>query len=118
MPCSILIADGNVAALAEVTDWLMKAGYHVMSTTSFDEASRLLEKRQPDLIVADVRLGAFNGLHLVVRSRSGNPDRPAIVTNAFTDPVLEAEAWRLNAIYMLKPLDRERLINAIRATNR
>ena len=59
----------------------------------------------------DVRLGSFNGLQLVI---SGHKRVPAIVITGYADPVLEAEARRGGADYLVKPFDPERLLTIIR----
>ena len=66
------------------------------------------------------RLGAFNGLHLIVRCRVRSPDVVAIVHTvvaivhtAFPDQVLEAEASRMNAEYLERPVDAVHLLATI-----
>ena len=80
---------------------LQRAGYDVIATDSVPEGRRALEEGAPDLLIADVRLGEFNGLQLI--AMSGRPI-PAIVVTAFVDPALEADARRLGAHYLVKPI--------------
>ena len=68
---------------------------------TFEEASRILRTNPPDLLIADVRLGPFNGLQLVISSPQ---PIPAIIITGFADPVLEADARRRGADYVLKPV--------------
>jgi FixJ family two-component response regulator len=58
-----------------------------------------------------VRLGHFNGLQLVVIRPAATA---AVVVSGFWDRTLEEEARRNGAIYLLKPVARERLIEAVR----
>jgi DNA-binding NtrC family response regulator len=101
---SILVVDTNAAGRAEVIDPLFTAGYHVTAAASFDEAKARLTENPPDLLITEIRLGAFNGLQLVMRARVRH-FIPAIVVTAFHDPVLEAEATRQRAGYLAKPLN-------------
>jgi DNA-binding response OmpR family regulator len=39
----------------------------------------MLQAHTPDLLITDVRLGAHNGLELVLRARGGAADMPAII---------------------------------------
>ena len=87
------------------------AGYTVVTTGTFQEARQILREDPPDLLIADVRLGSFNGLQLVI---SGTKRVPAIVITGFADPVLEAEARRGGAEYLVKPFDPDRLMTMIR----
>lgn len=105
----ILIVEGDRDTLAGWVKLLHAAGYRVTGAASFEEARRALAS-PPDLVITEVRLGAFNGLQLVIRARSQNPHLSAIVLTGFPDVVIKAEAERLNAIYVEKPVDGERLL--------
>lgn len=65
-------------------------------------ALRLLAEHRPDLLMTDVRLGAYNGLQLIAMAPRAIP---AIVVTGFSDPVIEADAARLGAEYRVKPVD-------------
>ena len=54
----------------------------------------------PDLLIADVRLGGFNGLHLVIRSQSTRPNMRAILLDRVHDPVIALDADRHGAAYI------------------
>lgn len=103
MPASILLVDADREALFGTMTVLTKAGYIVTPASAFTDAKRELGRR-PDLVIADVRLGEFNGLHVLARARHENPHCRAILTHAVLDPVLEAEARRFGAVYMVKPM--------------
>lgn len=90
---------------------LTRAGYRVMTAGTFPEARRILSDARPDLLIADVRLGSFNGLQLVI---SGPNRVPAIVITGHADSVLEAEARRGGADYLVKPFDPDTLLSRIR----
>jgi len=63
--------------------------------------------------VAGVRLGAYNGLHLIVRSHADHPGMAAILTSHSLDPVLKAEADRQNASYILRPCSEQDLLTVV-----
>jgi DNA-binding NtrC family response regulator len=92
---------------------LEAAGYRVASASNFEEAKQLLASEAPDLLITDLRLGSYNGLHLVLRSRTDHPDMAALVTSHFPDPVLEAEAQREQARFLLRPIADDELLDAI-----
>ena len=58
-----------------------------------------------------MRLGAFNGLQLLVSSPRSVP---AIVITGFADPVLESDARQHGAEYVLKPVTPSVLLDMIR----
>ena len=69
----------------------------------------------PDLLVTDVRLGAYNGVHLVVRAHTDNPSMPALVMDVHHDRVLENEAKKAGAVYVGEPLDAGPLVALVAA---
>ena len=112
----ILAVDSDHAALARAVEILSRAGYRVTGVDSFQKAKPLLASSQPDLMIADVRLGAFNGLHLVLRRRREHPHKPSIVTNSYADPVLERQAREFRTPYLVKPLSPEVLLTVVAKT--
>jgi len=109
---SILIVEGDRDTLAGWVRLLHAAGYCVTGAASFEDARHAV-KAAPDLLITEVRLGAYNGLQLVIRARAHNPHLPAIVLTGFSDVVIKAEAERLGAIYVEKPVDAERLLKIV-----
>lgn len=84
---------------------LNAAGYRAVGASTFDEAKRWLDGRALDLVIADERLGAYNGLHVIVRARAVRPDVRAIVTSPVANSGLEADARHLNVCCLIKPDD-------------
>ena len=110
MPTILIVDDHQVTRLG-LAEMLTRAGYRVMTAATFPEARRMLSDARPDLLIADVRLGSFNGLQLVI---SGPTRVPAIVITGHADSVLEAEARRGGADYLVKPFDPDTLLCRIR----
>jgi DNA-binding response OmpR family regulator len=108
---TILIVDDHRVTRLGLAEMLGNAGYDVITAGTFQEARRILREAPPDLLIADVRLGSFNGLQLVI---SGQHRVPAIVITGYADAVLEAEARRGGAEYLVKPFDPEQLMALIR----
>jgi len=98
----ILLVEDDEATRGLLSTLLERTGYDVVATDSVQEGKSLREEGHPDLLITDIRLGAFNGLQLIAMS----PRRiPAIVTTGFPDPVLEAEARQAGAEFLLKPIE-------------
>ena len=113
MQRSVLVVDANPTDRSHTVMLLEGAGYKVASVPGFDEAKQFLAAEVPDLLITDLRLGSYNGLHLILRSRRDHPGMAALVVSRYPDPVLEAEALRQNARFLLKPLADEQLLEAI-----
>ena len=92
---------------------LEAAGYRVLSANNFEEAKQVLATEAPDMLVTDLRLGPYNGLHLVLRSRTDHPDMAALVTSRIADPVLQAETLRQSAAFLLLPVSDDEFLDAV-----
>jgi len=108
----VLIVEDNDATLTGLSELLRRAGYDTYATKSFEEGARVMREDAPDVLLADIRLGPFNGLQLLVTS----PKRvPTIIMTGYPDPVLEADAVHLGAQFILKPVAPAALLGLIQA---
>lgn len=110
VPPRILIVEDDEASRRGLRQLLTNAGYTVLSASTFAEGRQAAAEDAPDLLIADVRLGEFNGLHLVAAAPRA---LPSIIVSGFPDPVLEAEALRLGAHYLTKPIEPRTLLTLI-----
>lgn len=110
-----LVVDDDVQVLSLLKRWLEDAGYDVSTTVSFADAKLLIESDKPDVLVVDVRLEAFNGIQLAVRARAERFDTRIAIVSGFDDPVLRREAMACAAAFLLKPLNRAELLQALGA---
>jgi DNA-binding response OmpR family regulator len=110
MASTILLVEDDATTRVGLTELMENAGYTVQAVGTFEEASRILRSSPPDLLITDVRLGPFNGLQLVISSPT---PIPAIIITGFADPVLESDARRRGAEYVLKPVDPAALLRLI-----
>jgi len=102
-PIALLVAS-DAAQLAETAQVLGRLGYAAIPAGTFEEARReLLAMKELSLLVADVRLGAFNGLHLAFRARAHHPDVRVVIVDQAFDVTLEAETRRLGGVYLARP---------------
>lgn len=101
MPARILVVDDDLDYLAVTKDLLEGGGHEVLLASTFEDGRRALRDLAPDLLIADVRLGAFNGLQLIV---TGLARIPTIVVSGFDDEVLQADARAFGADYLVKPV--------------
>jgi DNA-binding NtrC family response regulator len=107
----ILLVEDDQATRGGLSMLLERAGYDVVAIDGVPEGRRVLAEAPPDLLITDVRLGAFNGLQLIAMSPR---PIPAIVTTGFPDPVLEAEARQFGAKFLLKPIEPTGLLTLVK----
>jgi DNA-binding response OmpR family regulator len=113
MPRKILIVEDDEASRTGLTQLIARHGFEVISASTFEEGKRLLQNERPDILITDLRLGEFNGLQLVAATAGRIP---SILVTAFSDPVLEAEARKLGARYVVKPISATALISIINSS--
>lgn len=113
LPFQILVVDDDEAALAGLIEMLRDAGHQTTGAATFDAARRLLDVGHYDLLIADIRLRAHNGLHLVRLSRLLHPDMAIILMTGYPERSLEFEASRYGAAYLEKPIDPKQFIRTV-----
>lgn len=113
MAGTVLIVDPKAGSRAQLTDWFEQAGFHARGVAGFEDAKPLLTPDWPDLLVTEVRLGAYNGLHLVILGQARHPSLAAIVIGQ-QDAVTEHEAGRYGALYLAHPITERDLLEHAR----
>jgi CheY-like chemotaxis protein len=111
----ILVTSPVADQRETLLDWLALPTYSAVAVATFHDAKSRIDARCPDLLVTDLKLGEYNGLHLVVRGKARNPAMRAIIL-AEPDPVLEKDAEREGAVYMKPPFDRGQFQTAVADT--
>ena len=106
----VLIVEDESTLLEGLVAAFEHEGRQVVGCRSFEEARARLLAEHFDCLIADVRLGAYNGLQLAVIARDRSAGIGIIVFSGFDDPVLREEAARLGATFVVKPVSGERLL--------
>jgi DNA-binding NtrC family response regulator len=110
----ILVVDDDSQVLRYLSEILQDAGYDTVACSRFQDAKALLATTRPALLLTDIRLGAFNGLQLGFFARAHHPGLPVIVLTGYEDPTLREEATRSGAAFLVKPVIRTTLLEAIK----
>lgn len=111
---SALVVDLDSRSLYEICKGFREIGYRTFGATSFVEARRFLIAEHPSILVADVRLGEFNGIQLLLLAKELRPGIAVVITTAFPDPVLAAETQRMGGTFMIKPVDPRELVGTVK----
>ena len=109
----VLVVGTDTAQMESTAQVLRGEGHRVTVASSFQKARALLASSQPDLLITDIQLDAYNGLQLVWQRHFDHPGRPSIVISSYSDPVLEAEARRLGCPYLVTPVQPHELLTAV-----
>jgi PAS domain S-box-containing protein len=116
----VLTVDDDRDALRLVSEILEVAGADVISATSALDALELLERENPDVVLADLGLPRVDGFELVRRIRQHRDARvrevPAAALTAYARSEDRARALRSGfQIHLAKPIDPEELTATIAA---
>ena len=101
-PVHVLVVAPTPAIAETVTSRLVDLRVNVTLVTSFNAARQGLRESPPDLVISEVRLGEFNGLHLALRARSQGVRAIVLGDN---DQVTRREAAALGADYLSDDAD-------------
>jgi CheY-like chemotaxis protein len=118
LPYRVLVLEDDENALAGIVELLIESGYDVTPAATYDEAKRLLSMGTYDLLVTDVRLRSYNGLHLVMKVRQESPDTAVIIMTGYDEPLMELEASRYSAQFVRKPIKASELLDAAKRSLR
>lgn len=91
------------------------------SDTAFDgeQALRLVDHQEPDVMVLDLKMPGINGMDVLRRCRRNFPQIQVIIQTGHGNDLDEAEARRLGVFdYLKKPVDIDLLIERIQAAYR
>jgi two-component system, NarL family, nitrate/nitrite response regulator NarL len=116
----VLIDDHSLcrSGLSELLE--ARAGIKVAGTTgNADEAVRLLRDERPDLAIMDLRMVPVDGHRLLTRIRAEGIDTPVVVLTMSDSQEDLGKAFRAGVRgYLLKDMDPDDVVDAIRRTAR
>jgi len=115
---TILVVEDNDSLREGICEMLRLEGYEVIYACNGADATALLQRHTPDLILSDVTMPQMDGfdLYSFVRARSDMISVPFIFLTARTEPSDFLIGRRLGADdYLAKPVTREELITVIRS---
>lgn len=111
----ILIVDDEQIVRESLRDWLIDAGYQVITAESGEEAIGIIEQGDIDIMILDIRLPGRSGISVLREVREERPDIKTIIITAYPSSGLTAEALGLGAMdYLIKPIAPDALEGLIR----
>lgn len=110
----IMVIDDS-AILLRTAKQLLEEKYDIQMAVSGDYALRMLQKGLPDLILLDYDMPQMNGVETLRKIRHSYGNRiPVIFLTGVNDKERIKEALEMDiAGYILKPFDKNRLLDAI-----
>lgn len=114
-----LLVDDNLAFAENLAEILRDQGDEVVVVSSGEEAVQLVQERQFDALVTDMRMPTMSGALLVHSVRRLDPGLPALVVTAYTsdDDLSQARQEGLLAV-LPKPVAIDRLLELLAVARR
>ncbi|MCB2225067.1 MAG: sigma-54 dependent transcriptional regulator [Desulfarculaceae bacterium] len=108
---SVLVVDDELAMRESIAAWLRQDGYPVAVADSGAKALELMEAREFDLALVDIKMPGMDGLTLLERIKELQPDTLVIIITAYGSIESSVRAMKAGAAdYLLKPFDPEQLM--------
>lgn len=116
---TLLLVDDDHHLLTSMADWLRDQGYATDTAATLAEGITAVDRKNYDLVLADIRLGAEDGFDLLAHCRKNHPAMAVVMMTGYGTVEAAIEAIRLGAFdFLTKPLIDEELLVAIqRALN-
>ena len=112
---SILIVDDEDSVRESLYNWFIEDGYNVGCAENAKQALSILESKNFDIILADIKMPGMDGLEMHRRIRSLNKDAIVIIMTAFASVITAVQALKDGAYdYITKPFDPDDLSHLIR----
>src|SRR6267143_5111369 len=109
-PTTVLVVDDEESVATTIEAILRLDGHDVTAVTSGAEALRLLNERQFDVVLTDLRLADIDGVEVLKEVQRTAPETAAIMLTGYASLESAVAALRSGAYdYLMKPSDVEEL---------
>ena len=110
----VLVVDDEPQVRSMIGSTLDRQGFEVELAPSGRRALDLLDASAFDLVLTDIVMQDVNGIALLERIHSMQPDLPVVMVTAVHDIGVAIDSMRRGAYdYLLKPFDRENLMSTV-----
>lgn len=109
----VLIVDDEEGIRESLSGIFEDEGYNILTSSSGEEALRILKEQNPDLILLDVWLPGIDGVQTLKDMKDLKPDLPVIMISGHGNIELAVKATKMGAYdFLEKPLSLERVLLA------
>lgn len=111
----ILVVDDEKNIRRTLSLILEGEGYEVLTAERAEEGLKIASEEKVDLVLLDIRLGGMSGMDALPEFKSKDPELPIIMISGHATLSDAVEATKRGAYdFLEKPLDRERVLVAVR----
>jgi two-component system NtrC family response regulator len=113
-PITILVVEDNEVQRKVIEFNVSRAGYTAIGAGTIGEAFMLMKQYKPALVITDVMLPDGNGIELLEKLLSINPELAVIAITAYGTIRMAVDAIKKGAYdYITKPFEKEELLLSI-----
>jgi DNA-binding response OmpR family regulator len=110
---SILVVDDEEHILRLYQKELSDEGYQVKTAKGAEEAIRIAQKTEVNLVILDIKMEGENGLEVLSDFRRIDKDLPIILNSAYSTYKSDFQSWLADA-YLVKSSNLEELKKKIK----
>jgi CheY-like chemotaxis protein len=111
---TILVVDDEPDLVANCERLLQRIGYASLRAHTGLDAMALIDREDPDLVVADLRLPGADGLAVTRHARRHVPPIPVILITAYDSPQARNAARESGVgVYLAKPFSNAAFLDAV-----
>ena len=112
---TILIVDDEKNYLVVLEALLSPEGYEIVTSEKAQEALRVIQEADVDLVLTDMKMPGMSGMELLEEAKKIKPEVPVIMMTAYGTIEMAVEAMKKHAYdYITKPFRNEELKLTIR----
>jgi DNA-binding NtrC family response regulator len=116
---SIMIVDDEESVRDSLYNWFIEDGYDVECAEDAKKALTILETRDFDIVLADIKMPGMDGMEMLRRIKSLKKEAIVIIMTAFATVDTAVQALKDGAFdYITKPFDPDDLSHLIRNATR
>jgi len=111
----VLVVDDDRNLCYVLKGILEKAGPDILNAYDVDTALPIIDRRDLDLIISDLKMPGKSGMDLLTLSQERKPSIPVILITAYGSIELAVASMKKGAYdFITKPFDEDELLNVIR----
>ena len=115
MSQTILVVDDEPDLVATCERLLQRVGHASLRAHTGPDAMSLIDRENPDLVIADLRLPGADGLAVTRHARGHIPPIPVILITAYDSPEARRAAIESGVeAYLAKPFSNAAFLDAVK----
>ncbi|MBP9020500.1 MAG: sigma 54-interacting transcriptional regulator [Syntrophobacterales bacterium] len=111
----VLIVDDEPKQREILKMILADEGYETFTASSGEEAAKIARSYNPDVVLTDLKMKGMDGISLMSRVKTMEPEPAVVLMTAFGDVPTAVEAMKKGAFdFLTKPLDKDVVLLTIK----